>query len=139
MKSTIIMFLAVIVGVSAGVVGAGRAETDGTEIATVPFDFYAGGQKMPAGKYTIGMDGEGERIVLRDDSGHHQMFLMGTPEKDGNDKSELVFEHTGDVYALKEVKSDVIDFNLTFPTRVPGQAKASRISPSQVEVALNRP
>ena len=94
---------------------------------------------MPAGKYTIGMDGEGERILLRDDSGHHQMFLMGTPEEDGNDKSELVFEHTGDVYALKEVKSDVIDFNLTFPTRVPGQAKASRISPSKVEVALNRP
>ena len=139
MKSTIIMFLAVIVAVSAGVVGTACAETDGTEIATVPFDFYAGGQKMPAGKYTIGMDGEGERILLRDDSGHHQMFLMGTPEEDGNDKSELVFEHTGDVYALKEVKSDVIDFNLTFPTRVPGQAKASRISPSQVEVALNRP
>jgi len=139
MKSTIIMFIAVLVAVSAGVVGTAQAETDGTEIATVPFDFYAGGHKMPAGKYTIGMDGEGERILLRDDSGHHQMFLMGTPEEDGNDKSELVFEHTGDVYALKEVKSDVIDFNLTFPTRVPGQATASRISPSQVEVALNRP
>ena len=139
MKSTIIMFLAVLVAVSAAVVGTAHAETDGTEIATVPFDFYAGGQKMPAGKYTIGIDVEGERISLRDDSGHHQMFLMGTPEVDGNDKSELLFEHTGDVYALKEVKSDVIDFNLTFPTRVPGQATASRISPSQVEVALNRP
>jgi hypothetical protein len=139
MKSTIIMFLAVLVAVSAGVVGTAHAETDGTEIATVPFDFYAGGQKMPAGKYTIGIDVEGERILLRDDSGHHQMFLMGTPEKDGNDKSELVFEHAGDVYALKEVKSDVIDFNLTFPTRVSGQATASRVSPSQVEVALNRP
>jgi hypothetical protein len=139
MKSTIIMFLAVLVAVSAGVVGTARAETDGTEIATVPFDFYAGGQKMPAGKYTIGIDVEGERILLRDDSGHHQMFLIGTPEEDGNDKSELVFEHTGDVYALKEVKSDVIDFDLTFPTRVSGQATASRISPSRVEVALNRP
>ena len=139
MKSTIIMFLAVLVAVSAGVVGTAHAETDGTEIANVPFDFYAGGQKMPAGKYTIGMDGEGERILLRDDSGHHQMFLMGTPEKDGNDKSELVFEHTGDVYALKELKSDVIDFDLTFPTRMPKQETASRISPSQVEVALNRP
>ena len=94
---------------------------------------------MPAGKYTIGMDGEGERILLRDDSGHHQMFLMGTPDGDANNKSELVFEHSGDFYALKELKSDVIDFDLTFPTRMPKQETASRISPSRVEVALNRP
>jgi len=138
MKSTIIMFLAVLVAVSAGVVGTAHAETDGTEIATVPFDFYAGGQKMPAGHYTIGLDFKSKIITLRDDVGHN-MFLMGTPGGDSNNKSELVFEHSGDFYALKELKSDVIDFDLTFPTRMPKQETASRISPSRVEVALNRP
>jgi hypothetical protein len=138
MKSTIIMFLAVLVAVSAGVVGTAHAETDGTEIATVPFDFYAGGQKMPAGHYTIGLDLRSKIITLRDDSGHN-MFLMGTPDGDPNNKSELVFEHSGDFYALKELKSDVIDIDLTFPTRVSKQETASHISPSRVEVALNRP
>ena len=138
MKSTIIMFLAVIVGVSAGVVGTACAETDGTEIATVPFDFYAGGQKMPAGHYIIGLDLKSKMITLRDDSGHN-MFLMGTPDGDFSNKSELVFEHSGDVYALQEIKCDVIDFDLTFPTRMPKQETASRTSPSRIEVALNRP
>ena len=138
MKSTIIMFLAVLVAVSAGVVGTAHAETDGTEIATVPFDFYAGGQKMPAGHYTIGLDFKSKIITLRDDAGHN-MFLMGTPDGGSTDKSELVFEHSGDFYALKELKSDVIDFDLTCPTRMPKQETASRTSPSRIEVALNRP
>ena len=93
---------------------------------------------MPAGHYTIGLDLRSKIITLRDDSGHN-MFLMGTPDGDPNNKSELVFEHSGDVYALKELKSDVIDIDLTFPTRVSKQETASRISPSRVEVALNRP
>ena len=132
----VIMFLAVLVVASAGVVGSAQAQTDGTEIANVPFDFYAGGQKMPAGTYTIGIDLEGERITLRDASGEHQMFVMGVPEGDADDKSELLFERSGDVYSLKEVKSDLID--LGFSTKVPHEAMASRTSSTQVEVALNQ-
>jgi hypothetical protein len=133
------MFLAVLVAVSGGIISSAQAQADGTEIANVPFDFYAGGQKMPAGEYTIGIDVQGDRITLRDASGKHGMFLMGTPAGDAANKSELVFDHLGDVYALKEVKSDVIDFDLTFRTKTPQQAMASSVSPSQVEVALNRP
>jgi hypothetical protein len=133
----LIMFLAVLVVASAGVVRSAQAQADRTEIANVPFDFYAGGQKMPAGIYTIGIDVESQRITLRDDSGQHYMFLIGTPEGDGNDKSELVFEHSGDIYALQEVKSDV--FDLSFRTRVAQLAMASGTSSPQVEVALNRP
>jgi hypothetical protein len=139
MKSKLIMFIAVLVAASAGVLSSAQAQADETEIANVPFDFYAGGQKMPAGEYTIGIDIQGDRIALRDASGKHGMFLMGTPAGDANNKSELVFEHSGDVYALKEVKSDVIDFGLTFRAKMSGQEMVSRISPSEVEVALNRP
>jgi hypothetical protein len=138
MKSKIIMFIAVLAAASAGVLSSAQAQADGTEIANVPFDFYAGGQQMPAGKYTIEMDVESDKILLRDASGKHGTFLMGTPAEDANNKSELVFEHSGDVYALKEVKNDVIDLGLTFRTKIPQQAMASSVSPSQVEVALNR-
>jgi hypothetical protein len=138
MKSKIIMFLAVLVAASGGVISSAQAQDDGTEIANVPFDFYAGGQKMPAGEYIIRIDIQSDRITLRDASGEHGMFLMGTPAGDAANKSELVFDHSGDVYALKEVKSDVIDFGLTFRTKTPQQAMASSVSPAQVEVALNR-
>jgi hypothetical protein len=131
-----IMFLAVIVVASAGVVRSAHAQADGIEIAKVPFDFYAGNQKMPAGKYTIEIDLEGERIALRDASGRHQIFLAGIPEGDASDNPELVFDHTGDVYALREVKSDVID--LGFRSEAPRQAMTSGTSSPRVEVALNR-
>jgi hypothetical protein len=136
MKVKVIMFLALLAVTSGVIVRSAQAQNDGTEIANVPFDFYAGGQKMPAGKYTIGIDVEAQRITLRDASGQHQMFLMGIPEEDGNDESDLLFLHSGDVYSLKEVKSDLID--LTFHTKVPPQAMESRMSSPQVEVALNR-
>jgi hypothetical protein len=132
----VIMFLAVLAVASVGVVGSAQAQADATEIANVPFDFYAGGQKMPAGKYTVGIDLEGERITLRDATGRHQMFLMGIPEDDANDNPELLFEHSGDVYALSGVNSDLID--LGFRTKVPKEAMASRTSSQVVEVALNR-
>jgi hypothetical protein len=132
----VIMFLAVLVVASIGYVSSAQAQTDATEIANVPFGFYAGGQKMPAGKYTIGIDLENERVTLRDASGKHQMFLMGIPEGDGDDNPELVFVHTGDVYALREVKSDLTD--VSFSTKVPHEAMASSTSSPEVEVALNR-
>jgi hypothetical protein len=136
MKSKVIMFLAALVVATAGVVGSAQAENDGTEIANVPFDFYAGGHKMLAGNYTIWFDVETRRIRISDASGKHQMFLLGTLEEDSQDTPELVFEHSGDFYALQEVRSNVID--MTFPATLPKEATASLTSSPQVEVALNR-
>jgi hypothetical protein len=48
----------------------------------------------------------------------------------------LVFKHSGNVYALQELKSDAYDW--VFQTRVPEPAMERRSTSSQVEVALNR-
>jgi hypothetical protein len=106
------------------------------EKANVPFDFYAGKHKMPAGDYTVRIYFEAQMILLSDASGEHKIFLSGIPEGDGSDKSELVFKHSGNTYALQEVKSDVID--LTFQTKVPEPAMESSVASPQVEVALNQ-
>jgi hypothetical protein len=136
MKLKLIMFLAVMVFTSIGGISPAQAQSDETEKANVPFDFYAGGQKMPAGNYTISVDLGTHMITLSDDSDERKMFLIGTIAGDGDDNSELVFEHSGNTYALEEVKSDVVD--LTFPTTVPERATESRMELPQVEVALNR-
>jgi hypothetical protein len=99
-------------------------------------EFYAGKQKLTAGSYHIGIDLGTGLISFTDESGKHKMFLMGTPCDDGDGKSLLVFTHSGDVYALEELKSHV--FNWVFQTWMPVPPMESRNALPQVEVALNR-
>ena len=47
--------------------------------ADVPFDFYVGGMKLPAGAYVVS-EVEGSSIVaLSDPSGRHHVFVMTEP------------------------------------------------------------
>ena len=136
MKLKLITLFAVLVFASVGIVGLAHAQDDETVKANIPFDFYAGKQKMPAGSYRIGINLGTELISFTDESGKHKMFLMGTPDDDGDGKALLVFTHSGDVYALEELKSDAYDW--VFHTWVPVPATESSNASSQVEVALNR-
>ena len=135
MKLKLITFCAVLVFV-AGIVSLAHAHDDKTEKANIPFDFYAGAQKMSAGSYRIGIDLETDIITFTDESGKHRVYLMGTPDREGGDTSQLVFEHLGNVFVFQELKSAVID--LVFQTWVPVPAIESRNASSQVEVALTR-
>ncbi len=126
MKVKVMVFLAVMVVASIGGISSAQAQSNAVEKANVPFDFYAGGEMLPAGTYTVGVDLEDDLITLSDNSGDRKMFLTGIPAGDGADTSELVFDHSGNTYALKEVKSDVID--LTFHQG----ARASNGGPSRI-------
>ena len=136
MKLKLITLFAVLVFASVGIVALAHAQDDETVKANIPFDFYAGKQRMPAGSYCIGIDLETGLISFTGESGKHKMFLMGTPDDDGDGKSLLVFTHSGDVYALEELKSDAS--NRVFQTRPPDPGMESRSTSLQVEVALNR-
>ncbi len=136
MNFKLVTLFAVLVFASVGIVGVAHAQGDETVKANIPFDFYAGKQKMPAGYYRIGIDLGTEMISVTDKSGKHKVFLMGTPADDGDGKWLLVFKHSGDVYALEELKSDA--FNWAFWTWMPVPPMESRNALPRVEVALNR-
>ncbi len=137
MKLKVIMSVAVVMLASLVTLNSAKAlSADETEIAKVPFDFYAAGQRMPAGKYTILIDLENERITLSNDSGGPTIFVSDVYGADGSDESQLVFLHSDGVYALQQVKSDVVD--MTFRTRMPEATRQSQAAPSEVEVAMNR-
>jgi len=136
MNLKFIALFSVLVFAQVGIVGVAQAQDDETVKANIPFDFYAGQQKMPAGSYRIGIDLRTELISLTDESGKNKMFLMGTPDDDRNVNSLLVFTHSGDVYALEELKSDA--FSWVFHTWMPAPPMESRNGLPQVEVALNR-
>jgi hypothetical protein len=131
-----ITLLAVLIFASVGILSLAHAQDDETVKANIPFDFYAGEQKMPAGSYRIGIDLETAMISFTDESGKHKIFLIGASGDEGNGKSLLVFKHSGDVYALEELKSDA--YNWVFQTWMPVPPIESRNALSHVEVALNR-
>jgi hypothetical protein len=131
-----IALFSVLVFASVGIVGLAHAQEDETEKANIPFDFYAGKQKMPVGRYRIGIDLETGMISFSDESDKHRVFLMGTAAEEGNGTSLLVFKPSQNVYALEELKSDAYDW--IFQTGVPVLVMQSRNALSQVEVALNR-
>jgi hypothetical protein len=136
MNLKFIALFSVLVFASVGILGVAHAQDDEIVKANIPFDFYAGKQKMPAGSYRIGIDLETEMISVTDESGKHKIFLIGTSGDEGSGNSLLVFKHSGDVYALEELKSDA--YNWVFQTWVPVPPIESRNALSHVEVALNR-
>jgi hypothetical protein len=56
MKLKLITFFTSLVFASVGIVGLAHAQDDETVKANIPFDFYAGKQKMLAGSYRIGIN-----------------------------------------------------------------------------------
>jgi hypothetical protein len=136
MNLKFIVLLSVLALASVGIVGLAHAQDDETEKANIPFDFYVGTQKMPAGSYRIGINLETDVISFTDESGKHRMFPVRIAAEEGDGRSLLVFEHSENAYALEELKSDAYDW--AFQTRVPVPAMESRSTSSQVEVALNR-
>jgi hypothetical protein len=91
---------------------------------------------MPAGSYRIGTDLGTGLISFTGEPGEDKTFLMGTPDDDGDGKSQLVYTHSGDVYAPEEPRSDA--FNWVFQTRMPVPPMESHNALPQVEVALSR-
>lgn len=138
MKSKILnTFLAVLTFVSIGGVNFAHAQAnDETDTAVIPFAFYADGQMMPAGKYTIGINVEQHSIQLTDYAQKKSIFVLGAPSGDGQYEWRLVFNKVGDKYSLEEMQSDVIDIG--FRTRSHDKAVAQLSAPQQVEVALSR-
>lgn len=136
MKSKVIMFLAVLVCASTALGGFAHAQDDEARKACIPFDFYAGKQKMPSGTYRIEIDLEKNVISFTDESSKHKMFLMGIADDARDGKWLLVFEHSGDAYALGKLTSD--ESGWVFHTWMPAPQIGSRNASSQVEVALSR-
>jgi hypothetical protein len=135
MKSRFITFLAVLAFGSVGIVSLAQAEDYEIGAANIPFDFYVGKQKMPAGSYSIGLDLDTYVISFTERSSKRKTFVSARPKTGGNGLSVLEFNHLGTAYALEKVESD--DYDWVFQTKMHGPPTESTAS-SHVEVALSR-
>ena len=71
----------------------------------IPFDFYLGSQKLPAGEYTVVRHADPALIHLYDGNGHTSAALSNAVSNRSKTwDAQLVFNRYGDQYFLSEVR-----------------------------------
>jgi hypothetical protein len=76
------------------------------EVVTVPFEFVAGAETMPAGTYTVGCVSPDSRTALILRSEDAGVFLMPIAVDEASvEQGKLSFEHVGDKYFLSKVET----------------------------------
>jgi hypothetical protein len=90
--------------------------------ADIPFNFYAGGQLMPAGEYTISINPENRMVTITQKATGRGSFLLGhADEVSGDGRTVLTFKLVdGEVYALRELRGP--DLGVSFNAKRPERA-----------------
>jgi len=95
----------------AGFAQAVSAQTPASVVVDVPFDFVAGGERLPAGVYQVSrLSANSEKaLVIRSLDGRRQAALITHAAAGGDKKApaQLTFRQYGDIYFLAEVRSGV--------------------------------
>ena len=89
-----------------GVSVSAHAEDINKVTVTVPFDFVAGGQTLPAGKYSVSRVSDQSYSALAIHNDENSVFLLPVVF-DGvlADHAKLTFEHVGNKYLLSKVET----------------------------------
>jgi hypothetical protein len=111
--------------------------------ATIPFDFQAGSERMPAGQYEIDKL-SGAVILLRGPAAHTSEFLIvhSAEVSQPPNHSSLIFTRYGDRYFLHQVWTAGETNGQECPTsRAEKEVEraSNKPAPTQVELALNGP
>jgi hypothetical protein len=80
--------------------------------ADIPFDFYAGDQKLPAGVYTMTVLVD-RRITLRNQETGATCFLLSMPadEAVADTKASLIFDDVAGAYLLHSLEDSSVSVN----------------------------
>jgi hypothetical protein len=127
--SIILLTLTCLVGLGT----SARAQDARTVVVNVPFEFVAGGQTLPAGKYTISRVSQFQQaLVIHSDKDGGLMLPIVFDGVTAN-HAELSFEHAGDKYFLSEVGTPAGNYSMPIPramTKVAQMKDNSTMSPS---------
>lgn len=103
--------------------------------ANIPFSFYAGGQLLPAGEYTISVNREDHSVVIGRLATGSSSTLLGSPDDGSRDyRTVLTFRLvSGGVYALRELQGP--DLGVSFNAKAqPGATHAQNQRKQTVEI-----
>ena len=103
--------------------------------ANIPFSFYAGGQLLPAGEYTISVNRDDHSVVIGQEATGHRSVVLGLPDDGSRDyRTVLTFKlAAGDVYALRELQGP--DLGVSFNAKgSPSAMRAQNQKEQSVQV-----
>ena len=106
---------------------------------SVPFSFYAGGQLLPAGEYTLTVNEKYHAVALAQNATGSRSFALGSPDDTlRGDHIVLTFKLVaGDVYALREVQGP--DLGVSFNAKTPqGTMRTQNVSNESVTVVASK-
>jgi hypothetical protein len=104
-------------------------------LANIPFNFYAGGQLLPAGEYKIWVNLEDRVVTVGQKATGSRHMLLGLPDDSSrDDRTVLTFRLAeGDVYDLREVQGP--DLGVSFRASGSKHAmKAQSQKPESVQI-----
>ena len=109
MQKSLIVKAWMVFGAALMVLGsAASARADEEVVARVPFDFIAGGVRLPAGKYFVTQQGLTSLVSIESADRRHFAFVLMNPMSLDRAASQpkLVFERVGPEHFLSQIVGD---------------------------------
>lgn len=97
---------------------AARAQDEGTVIATVPYDFVAGGAKLPAGTYTISCVntfGAPELLVRSPETGAGGYIIPTAFNHVAAQNAQISLQSVGGKYFLNKIQTSKGVYTIAIP------------------------
>jgi len=105
MKKQLIRIAALTLFVTTFAVTLQAQNSSSNQMVTIPFDFFVGADKLPAGAYTLRAEDSrtAMKIQLRDQSSGRYFLIHPIESPSIQDRSKLVFHKYGNDYFLSQV------------------------------------
>jgi len=109
--------------------------------AKVPFEFYVGKVRLPAGSYTVERSGVGGDVIrVADNAGHSVMVLTNATFSNGAViTGELLFNRYSDTFFLSEVRWSEFRIARSLRQSIPERELARNAKSRRVAVAAVNP
>jgi hypothetical protein len=106
----------------------------------IPFTFFAGGVRLPAGEYHISHPGDPYFVLIEKDDGRARALVYVHPSAtDVSESTKLVFNKYGDQYFLSQVWTEPDrEVHQCFNSRREKELMAQAQKPESVAIAAKR-
>jgi hypothetical protein len=128
MKKQLIRIAALTLFVTTFAITSARAQNPtSNQMVTIPFDFFVGAAKLPAGDYVVRAEDSGTTMKIQHRERSSGLYFMIHPVQSPSvqDRSKLVFHKYGDDYFLSQVWTA-------------GRASGEELNKSKSQRALDR-
>jgi len=113
------------------------AETRPLEKAEIPFSFYADNIQMPAGSYTIEVSDDQRELLLRNEDGSANAFVLDFPGDSSPATASIRFDKVGETYFLRAAIDGDQELDVAKPKIEKNLARKSTVAQIELPTSGN--